>query len=134
MEKIFGEYPDEFLHHLDYISTDLDSVESLKRLPSYLEDNTYFLSVPPERYENAIINLKENRDSLKTQTSRVWLLRKPFGYDYKSADHLSTVVLDIYAKNRSIALTIILVKILLITFSLLGLATLYWNHFGIAST
>ena len=90
-KKSLGEYPDEFLHHLDYISTDLDSVESLKRLPSYLEDNTYFLSVPPERYENAIINLKEAGLLEDPDRSRV-VIEKPFGYDYKSADHLSTVV------------------------------------------
>jgi len=90
-KESLGEYPDEFLHHLDYISTDLDSVESLKRLPSYLEDNTYFLSVPPERYENAIINLKEAGLLEDPDRSRV-VIEKPFGYDYKSADHLSTVV------------------------------------------
>ena len=69
----------------------MDSVESLKRLPSYLEDNTYFLSVPPERYENAIINLKEAGLLEDPDRSRV-VIEKPFGYDYKSADHLSTVV------------------------------------------
>ena len=90
-KESLGEYPDEFLHHLDYISTDLDSVESLKHLPNYLEDNTYFLSVPPERYENAIINLKEAGLLEDPDRSRV-VIEKPFGYDYKSADHLSTVV------------------------------------------
>ena len=48
-----------FLHQLDYISADLDNVDTLRHLPNYLHDNTYFLSVPPERYANAIINLKE---------------------------------------------------------------------------
>ena len=33
--------------------------ETLTHLPNYLHDNTYFLSIPPERYENAIVNLKE---------------------------------------------------------------------------
>ena len=60
-KESLGEYPDEFLHHLDYISTDLDSVESLRHLPNYLEDNTYFLSVPPERYENAIHQSQRSR-------------------------------------------------------------------------
>jgi len=58
-KESLGDYPDEFLHHLDYISADLDNVDTLTHLPDYLHDNTYFLSVPPERYANAIINLKE---------------------------------------------------------------------------
>ena len=32
-KESLGEYPDEFMNHLDYISTDLDSVESLRHLP-----------------------------------------------------------------------------------------------------
>ena len=90
-KESLGEYPDDFMNHLDYISTDLDSVESLRHLPDYLEDNTYFLSVPPERYENAIVNLKEAGKLEDPDRSRV-VIEKPFGYDYKSADHLSTVV------------------------------------------
>ena len=86
-----GEYPEEFLHHLDYISADLDNVDTLSHLPDYLHDNTYFLSVPPERYANAITNLKESGRLDDPDHSRV-VIEKPFGYDYKSADHLSTVV------------------------------------------
>ena len=90
-KESLGYYPDEFLHHLDYISADLDNVESLRHLPDYLHDNTYFLSVPPERYANAISNLKEADKLNDPDHSRV-VIEKPFGYDYKSADHLSTVV------------------------------------------
>ena len=86
-----GNYPDEFLHQLDYISADLDNVDTLSHLPDYLHDNTYFLSVPPERYANAIVNLKEAGKLDDPDHSRV-VIEKPFGYDYKSADHLSTVV------------------------------------------
>ena len=86
-----GDYPDEFLHHLDYISADLDNVDTLRHLPDYLHDNTYFLSVPPERYANAIINLKEAGKLDNPETSRV-VIEKPFGHDYKSADHLQSVV------------------------------------------
>jgi len=90
-KKTLGEYPDEFMNHLDYISTDLDSVESLRHLPDYLEDNTYFLSVPPERYENAIVNLKEAGKLDDPDRSRV-VIEKPFGHDYKSAHHLQSMV------------------------------------------
>ena len=90
-KESLGDYPDEFLHHLDYISADLDNVESLRHLPDYLHDNTYFLSVPPERYANAIVNLKEAGKLDDPDHSRV-VIEKPFGYDYKSADHLSAVV------------------------------------------
>ena len=90
-KESLGDYPDEFLHQLDYIPADLDNVDTLRHLPDYLHDNTYFLSVPPERYANAIVNLKEAGKLDDPDTSRV-VIEKPFGYDYKSADHLSTVV------------------------------------------
>ena len=90
-KESLGYYPDEFLHHLDYISADLDNVDTLSHLPDYLHDNTYFLSVPPERYSNAIVNLKEAGLLNDPDHSRV-VIEKPFGYDYKSADHLSAVV------------------------------------------
>ena len=90
-KESLGDYPDEFLHHLDYVSADLDNVDTLSHLPDYLHDNTYFLSVPPERYANAIVNLKEAGKLDDPEASRV-VIEKPFGYDYKSADNLSAVV------------------------------------------
>jgi glucose-6-phosphate 1-dehydrogenase len=90
-KESLGEYPAEFLQQLDYISADLDNVDTLSHLPDYLHDNTYFLSVPPERYANAITNLKEAGKLEGPDHSRV-VIEKPFGYDYKSADNLSTVV------------------------------------------
>ena len=85
-----GQYPEEFLRLLDYVSCDLADVESLKKLPP-TQDTTYFLSVPPERYENAIINLKQGGLLDDTERSRV-VIEKPFGYDLKSANHLQSVV------------------------------------------
>jgi glucose-6-phosphate 1-dehydrogenase len=90
-KESLGHYPDEFLHHLDYVSADLDNVETLRHLPDYLQDNTYFLSVPPERYANAIINLKEAGKLNDPDYSRL-VIEKPFGYDYQSADNLQSVV------------------------------------------
>ena len=90
-KESLGEYPAEFLHQLDYVSADLDNVDTLSHLPDYLHDNTYFLSVPPERYANAIVNLKEAGKLNDPEHSRV-VIEKPFGYDYKSADRLSAVV------------------------------------------
>ena len=90
-KKSLGEYPEEFLHHLDYVSADLDNLESLKNLPDYIDDMTYFLSVPPERYANAITNLKEAGKLDDPERTRV-VIEKPFGYDYKSADSLQSVV------------------------------------------
>ena len=89
-KESLGEYPEEFLHHLDYISVDLENIESLGNLPN-TDDTTYFLSVPPEKYENAIVNLKEARLLDDPDRSRV-VIEKPFGYDLKSADHLQSVV------------------------------------------
>ena len=89
-KESLGEYPEEFLHHLDYISCDLDDPESLYHLPE-TDDTTYFLSVPPERYENAIISLKQGGFLDDPETSRI-VIEKPFGYDLKSANHLQSVV------------------------------------------
>ena len=90
-KESLGEYPEEFFHHLDYVSADLDNVDTLSHLPDYLHDNTYFLSVPPERYANAIQNLKKSGKLDDPNHSRV-VIEKPFGHDYKSADHLQSVV------------------------------------------
>ena len=86
-----GEYPEDFTHWLDFRSCDLDNKESLSRLHDESQDTTYFLSVPPERYENAIINLKEAGFLDDPDHSRV-VIEKPFGYDLKSANHLQSVV------------------------------------------
>ena len=88
--KTIGDYPEEFIQYLDYVSCDLSSQESLNKLPES-DDTTYFLSVPPERYEWAIINLKQGGFLDDPETSRV-VIEKPFGYDFKSADHLQSVV------------------------------------------
>ena len=90
-KESLGEYPDDFFHHLDYQCADLSMPESLRHLPDYIDDMTYFLSVPPERYENAIINLKEAGCLDDPERSRV-VIEKPFGHDYKSAHNLQSVV------------------------------------------
>jgi glucose-6-phosphate 1-dehydrogenase len=89
-KESLGEYPGDFMHLLDYVSCDLSSQESLNKLPD-TDDTTYFLSVPPERYENAIINLKKAGRLEDSEKSRV-VIEKPFGHDLKSANHLSSVV------------------------------------------
>jgi glucose-6-phosphate 1-dehydrogenase len=89
-KESLGDYPEEFLHHLDYVSCDLDDPESLYHLPE-TDDTTYFLSVPPERYENAIISLKKGGFLDDPEASRI-VIEKPFGYDLKSANHLQSVV------------------------------------------
>ena len=88
--KQLGDYPEDFLHRLEWVTADLDNSDTLRNLPD-CDDNTYFLSVPPERYENAITNLKETGHLDNPELSRV-VIEKPFGHDYKSADHLQSVV------------------------------------------
>jgi len=85
-----GDYPEDFMKLFTYTASDLDRVESLIHLPEH-DDNTYFLSVPPERYENAIINLKQSGRLDDFDNSRV-VIEKPFGQDFKSANHLQSVV------------------------------------------
>ena len=85
-----GKYPEDFLHRLHWQSSDLENEQSLKNLPSS-DDNTYFLSVPPERYESAIVNLKEAGLLDDPERTRV-IIEKPFGTDLQSANHLQSVV------------------------------------------
>ena len=85
-----GEYPEDFLHRLDWVSTDLENVDTLNNLPD-CDDSTYFLSVPPERYGAAIENLSTAGLLKNAELSRV-VIEKPFGYDYKSASALQSVV------------------------------------------
>jgi len=89
-KESLGEYPEDFMYHLDYQSSDLSTIKSLKNLGDY-EDTTYFLSVPPERYGDAVTNLKKAGKLNDPETSRV-VIEKPFGYDLQSANRLSSVV------------------------------------------
>ena len=54
-------------------------------------DTTYFLSVPPDTYGDAVTNLKQAGFLDDPERSRV-VIEKPFGYDLESADHLQSVV------------------------------------------
>ena len=130
-KESLGEYPEEFLYHLDYICADLSMPDTLSHLPDYLEDNTYFLSVPPERYENAIVNLKEAGLLEDPERSRV-VIENPLDVIINLLIIYSLWWSDIYARSRSIALIIILAKILLTIFLLHGLAIFCWNLYGIA--
>ena len=88
--KSLGDYPEDFANLLDYVSCDLNDPDTLLNLPD-ADDITYFLSVPPERYESAIVNLKQGGLLDDPETSRV-VIEKPFGYDLESANHLQSVV------------------------------------------
>ena len=90
-KRSLGDYPEEFLWHLDYQMSDLSMVDTLRHLPDYVNDITYFLSVPPEKYEDAIVNLKEAGCLEDPEHTRV-VIEKPFGHDYKSAYHLQSLV------------------------------------------
>ena len=86
-----GDYPDEFRRWLDYVPCNLSLAPSLRKLDNLADDVTYFLSVPPERYVEAIENLVESGLLDDPERSRL-VVEKPFGHDLKSADHLQSVV------------------------------------------
>ena len=90
LEKL-GDYPNEFTDWLDFVSCDLSCPESLMKLHDESADTTYFLSVPPSTYADAITNLKQGGFLDDPERSRV-VIEKPFGYDYKSANTLQSVV------------------------------------------
>ena len=90
LESLGKYYKGEFSVMLDYHRCDLSDVDSLRSIPQS-DDMTYFLSVPPERYADAIQNLKAAGLVENAETSRV-VIEKPFGHDYESADYLQSVV------------------------------------------
>ena len=86
-----GRYYDaDFSVKLDYHQCDLSDVDSLRSIPQS-DDMTYFLSVPPERYADAVTNLKEAGLVDDPERTRV-IIEKPFGTDLQSANHLQSVV------------------------------------------
>jgi len=90
LDSLGREYPGEFSQKMDYISCDLSDPDSLKQIPIG-EESTYFLSVPPERFGDAIANLTQAGHLDDPETSRL-VIEKPFGHDYESANHLQHMV------------------------------------------
>ena len=90
-KESLGYYPEEFMHSLDYVPSDLSDPARLRTLDAIADDVTYFLSVPPSRYEDAIINLSESGKLDDPERSRV-VVEKPFGDNLESAYHLQSVV------------------------------------------
>ena len=86
-----GDYPQEFTDWMDFVSCDLSCKDSLMHLHDDSADTTYFLSVPPDTYGDAITNLKHAGFLDDPERSRV-VIEKPFGYNLESADHLQSVV------------------------------------------
>ena len=72
-------------------SCDLASEESLMKLHDDSADTTYFLSVPPSTYADAINNLKKGGFLDDADRSRV-VIEKPFGHDLGSAEDLQEVI------------------------------------------
>ena len=85
-----GSYPDEFVERLVWQRADLSDVVSLNHIP-IAKKATYFLSVPPETYEDAINNLQEAQLINDPENQRV-IIEKPFGTDLQSANSLQSVV------------------------------------------
>ena len=85
-----GEYPEDFTALLDYMSMDLGNADRLMELPR-TDEMTFFLSVPPDRYGPAIMNLKAAGLVDDADNSKV-IIEKPFGYNLKSAEDLQEIV------------------------------------------
>ena len=90
LESLGKYYKADFSLKLDYHRCDLSDVDSLRSIP-VSDDTTFFLSVPPDRYSDAIQNLKAAGLVDDPEKSRV-IIEKPFGTDLKSANHLQSVV------------------------------------------
>ena len=86
-----GDYPEKFTDWMDFVPCDLASEESLMKLHDDSADTTYFLSVPPSTYADAIINLKKGGFLDDADRSRV-VIEKPFGHDLGSAEDLQEVI------------------------------------------
>ena len=90
LESLGRYYEADFSLKLDYHRCDLSDVDSLRSIP-VSDDMTFFLSVPPDRYSDAIQNLKAAGLVDDPDKSRV-IIEKPFGTDLESANHLQSVV------------------------------------------
>ena len=90
LESLGRYYPADFSLKLEYYACDLSNPGTLDVLPKP-DDTTYFLSVPPERYADAIINLKDAGLTNDPDKSRV-IIEKPFGTNLQSANYLQSVV------------------------------------------
>ena len=90
LESLGRYYPADFSLKLEYYACDLSNPGTLDVLPK-TDDTTYFLSVPPERYADAIINLKDAGLTNDPDKSRV-IIEKPFGTNLQSANYLQSVV------------------------------------------
>jgi glucose-6-phosphate 1-dehydrogenase len=90
LESLGRYYKGDFSIMLDYHQCDLSDVDSLTSIPQ-TDDMTYFLSVPPERYGDAIRNLKAAGLVNDPDKTRV-VIEKPFGTDLESANYLQSVV------------------------------------------
>ena len=99
LDSLGREYPSRFSSKMDYISCDLSDTDSLKQIPIG-DEATYFLSVPPEKFGDAIANLKEAGHLHDPERSRI-VIEKPFGYDYQSADSLQSVV-ERYLREKQV--------------------------------
>ena len=87
-----GPCSEDFTKILHYSQCDLSDASSLSALDPWTQgDTTFFLSVPPERYGDAILSLKAKGYLDNADTSRV-VIEKPFGHDLKSAESLQNTV------------------------------------------
>lgn len=87
-----GSYPQDFLYRLNYTSCDLSQPESLGSLYT-CDETTFFLSVPPDRYADAVINLKKSGLVDRSERCKV-VIEKPFGHDLKSALNLQKTLAE----------------------------------------
>ena len=85
-----GDFDSDFVAKLRYQQADLSDPETLDTL-TVADDKTFFLSVPPERYGDAINNLSIAGHFEDPHQSRV-VIEKPFGTDLHSAQQLQQVI------------------------------------------
>ena len=94
-----GEFDEDFVTKLRYQQADLSDPESLDTL-TVAEDKTFFLSVPPERYGDAINNLYDAGLMDDPNRSRV-VIEKPFGTDLHTAEELQRTI-DACLRERQV--------------------------------
>ena len=92
------QYSNDFVKRLNYVTCDLSDPKSLNKLNPG-EDVTFFLSVPPDKYADAILSLKSTGFMDDPKSSRV-IIEKPFGYDFQSAEKLQKIVSENLRENQ----------------------------------
>lgn len=101
---------DDFVGNLYYYSMNYDDESSYSDLKKYLlsmcpkyssEGNfIFYFATPPNAYENVAVNIAKSGMSAQDKGFRRFIIEKPFGYDFESAQRLNGRLHEFIAEDQ----------------------------------